>query len=270
MRRTKGNCGMYEIKNTETNKRYIGVSINIPRRRKQHFSALNQGTHQNSKLQSEWDKYGRERFTFEVKELCKRSELLRLEQETINSCKEEGVDIYNEDTFPPSRVGTKLSEEHKRKIGEANKGHAVSLEARKKISDANKERVYTEKQLQRYAEINRRLAEKRKGKFHHSEESKQKMSDAIKGRKHSEESKQKMSAIRKGKSLGEENPFYGKEHSDEVKKQMSKGTKEWWQTPENHSKMKQAAKVRWQDLEERKKQSERRKAYWQLKKKRGG
>ena len=54
-----------------------------------------------------------------------------------------------------------------------------------------------------------------------SEETRRKMSEAHKGKKMSEEQKKKMSEAMKGKRAGENNPFYGKHHTDEAKERMS-------------------------------------------------
>lgn len=50
--------GIYEIACVVTNKVYIGQSINIPRRRSEHFSELRRGLHANQHLQHSFDFYG--------------------------------------------------------------------------------------------------------------------------------------------------------------------------------------------------------------------
>ena len=49
---------------------YVGQSINIERRWKIHKYKLNYLKHPNKYLQSEWDKYGKENFIFEIIEEC--------------------------------------------------------------------------------------------------------------------------------------------------------------------------------------------------------
>lgn len=67
-----------------------------------------------------------------------------------------------------------------------------------------------------HATRNERVSEKMKGKPK-SEEHKQKLR-----KPKSEETKQKMSVAHKEKMSGENNPFYGKHHTDESKKKISK------------------------------------------------
>lgn len=55
----------------------------------------------------------------------------------------------------------------------------------------------------------------------HSEETKRKISEGNKGKKVSVESRRKMSEVHKGKQMGEENPFFGKHHTEECKKEHS-------------------------------------------------
>jgi predicted GIY-YIG superfamily endonuclease len=48
--------GVYEIKNTLNNKRYIGSSVNIQKRWYAHKRMLNLNTHPNKHLQAAWNK----------------------------------------------------------------------------------------------------------------------------------------------------------------------------------------------------------------------
>ena len=78
------------------------------------------------------------------------------------------------------RIGKKLSEETRNKIGEANKGNKYALgykhseEAKNKISEANKGKHLSE-------ETKKKIAETKKGK-HHSEGTKRKLSEINKVR----------------------------------------------------------------------------------------
>jgi hypothetical protein len=79
-----------------------------------------------------------------------------------------------------ARKGTKLSEEHKRKISEAQKGrkpHLLTEETKRKISEARKGRKNPHLGTPRTEESKRKNSESHKGKVP-TEESKRKMSEA--------------------------------------------------------------------------------------------
>jgi group I intron endonuclease len=61
--------GIYRIINSANGKIYIGSSIDLDRRRKQHFVELLKDEHCNSHLQNAYNKYGKENFTFEILEI---------------------------------------------------------------------------------------------------------------------------------------------------------------------------------------------------------
>ena len=70
-------CGVYKITNLETKEVYVGQSVDIVERWKQHCkNALGVGTSSaTNKLYSSMQKYGLYNFTFEVLEECKSNEL---------------------------------------------------------------------------------------------------------------------------------------------------------------------------------------------------
>lgn len=55
----------------------------------------------------------------------------------------------------------------------------------------------------------------------HSEATRKKISEKNKGKKRTAEQRKQMSLARKGKQTGEENPFYGRRHTEENKKKQS-------------------------------------------------
>lgn len=75
--------GIYSIRCVYENNVYIGSSVDINRRWKEHISKLNKGTHSNKRLQEDWDAYGDESFIFEILE--ETTNLIESEQKYIDS-----------------------------------------------------------------------------------------------------------------------------------------------------------------------------------------
>ena len=63
-------CGIYKIVNNVNKKIYIGQSININRRFREHKSKLRYDKHINRYLQNSWNKYNEENFEFDIVEEC--------------------------------------------------------------------------------------------------------------------------------------------------------------------------------------------------------
>lgn len=61
-------CGIYCIENKINHKKYIGKSVDIKKRWNDHIRELNRDNHCNKYLQSSWNKYGQENFSFYVVE----------------------------------------------------------------------------------------------------------------------------------------------------------------------------------------------------------
>lgn len=68
-------CGIYCIENLVNGKKYIGLSRNIFQRFNRHKNSLNGGYHTNEHLQSAWNKYGENNFSFSIIEVCNEDEL---------------------------------------------------------------------------------------------------------------------------------------------------------------------------------------------------
>ena len=66
--------GIYAIRNKVNGKIYIGSSVDVSKRQKQHYRLLTQNKHHSYKLQADWNKYGEEAF-----EWCVIEEILDLE-----------------------------------------------------------------------------------------------------------------------------------------------------------------------------------------------
>lgn len=147
-------AGVYQIYNTETGKRYIGSSINIEERLKQHRRKLKSNKHCNQHLQNAWNKYA-EYLVFEPLEYCEPDECLKLEQKYIdyyNSANREYG--YNIDAQAAS-AGKHLSEETKQKLRERHLGKKIDPKIVEKIRQANlgkKKPKQSETMKRKYAE----------------------------------------------------------------------------------------------------------------------
>lgn len=73
-------CGVYVITNINNNKLYIGSSVDIHRRWKQHKRDLMNNKHHSSHLQSAYNKYGSNVFKYQILELCNEEDLYSVEQ----------------------------------------------------------------------------------------------------------------------------------------------------------------------------------------------
>jgi group I intron endonuclease len=82
--------GIYGIQNSENGKWYIGQSVNIESRWKQHQDALNHGNHHNSVLQREYKEFGPKKFIFQVLDIC---EIDQLDEREVKYFK-----VYNSDS----------------------------------------------------------------------------------------------------------------------------------------------------------------------------
>ncbi len=75
-RRSADNPGIYQIRNKKTGTVYIGSSVHITRRWKQHRESLDRGIHSNSMLQQDWECFGKRAFEFSVIEVVADEKML--------------------------------------------------------------------------------------------------------------------------------------------------------------------------------------------------
>jgi group I intron endonuclease len=153
--------GIYMITNKMNNKKYIGQSINIKRRKSEHFTK-----HCNKMVISNAIfKYGKENFDFEILKECDESQLNELEIKYITEYKSNNREFgYNVDN---GGNGTgKLSEETKQKLRELNLG----------VKNAFYGKIHTD-------EIKQKIKEHHKNNENY----------AFHGKKHTEERNQKLS-----------------------------------------------------------------------------
>lgn len=80
-KRKENRCGIYKITNNINNKCYIGKSVSIEQRWKEHLSAYNWEREKNKPLYLAFQKYGIENFSFEILEECENIRQLLNEKE---------------------------------------------------------------------------------------------------------------------------------------------------------------------------------------------
>jgi group I intron endonuclease len=150
-------------------KRYIGSAVSLPRRRRQHLTALNAGKHVNRVLMAAWRKYGPESFLFSALVVCEKTELIAYEQR----CFDVMAPAYN---LAP-RAGSQLGFRHS--------AATIAVFAQRVP------RVWTDEQ--------RRAAALQSTGRKRSKESIAKVVAAITGRKLSDAHRSKISAFHKGR-----------------------------------------------------------------------
>jgi group I intron endonuclease len=232
-------CGVYCIKNIITNKLYVGSSIDIENRIKQHKNMLKNNKHHSIKLQHSYAKHGENNFLFEIIEECDENLLLEKEQDYINKLNSfnNGYNCSKHTQNP--MLGRKHSEETKLKISESQSGEkhhfygqTLSVEHKEKLRIAGLGRIQTEstKQL---------ISKNQKGKKLKPEHI-QKIIDYHTGKQLSENHKNKISESMKG----EKNHFYGQKHSEETLKLISDKKTGQKHTEETKIKMINSAKIK--------------------------
>ncbi|MFA6213448.1 MAG: GIY-YIG nuclease family protein [Candidatus Obscuribacterales bacterium] len=149
--------GVYEIRNVINGKRYIGSSIDIKKRKREHLCLLRNKKHHSPHLQNSFCKYGKENFIFCVLEECPVSILIQREQHYIDTLHPE----YNIAPYAKNKLGTKRTQESKdrmskimlgKKNGLGNKsrtGQKRSVEERAKTSLALKGKKKSEEWIRK-------------------------------------------------------------------------------------------------------------------------
>lgn len=160
--------GVYKITNTVNGKIYVGSAASkfgFKSRWDSHMITLKNGNHKNKYLQSAWDKYGKESFTFNILELVSDSDLiLSREQYYLDSLMSYDREIgYNICKIAGNTFGTKRSDDTKQKMSLSRLNLKPSIETRYKMSNSQKGNKNN-------------LGNK------HNEETKKKISDANKGK----------------------------------------------------------------------------------------
>ena len=188
--------GIYCIENTITHQRYVGQSIQLETRKKNHFCELNRGVHKNPYLQASFNEYGSSAFKFTILECCDESELSDKERKWMNH-----FGGYKSDNL------FNILEGGSENIGSSNPlyGKSRSVETKMKLSKSLKGRASPNKGKTFSAEHKKKLSESKKGKM----------------------------TGENNPMYGKPSPNRGKSMSEETKRKMSEARKAYWQRKKN-------------------------------------
>jgi group I intron endonuclease len=134
---------IYMIKNISSNKVYIGSSIyGLTKRKRCHITNLKNNKHHSIKLQNAWNKYGEDKFIFEIIEICNKEDILAKEQYWIDKY-DSYINGYNATPVAGNCLGRKVKEETRLKISNSLKGRTIirSNEHNKKLGVAKQKIV---------------------------------------------------------------------------------------------------------------------------------
>ncbi len=99
-------AGIFQVKNVANGKVLLGSSLNLEGPLNGHKFMLKMGNHRNSELQADWNKYGEDKFLFEILEVVKvkddpnfnlEDEMTLLEQIWMEKLQPFGEKGYNTD-----------------------------------------------------------------------------------------------------------------------------------------------------------------------------
>lgn len=124
--------GIYCAIHRDTGACYVGSSINVGRRRRQHLKASRAGKH--SCFAKAVRRYGEDAFDFEILERCERPELLRREEFYIALLGAASADGFNTRTRACAPYDYKHLPASKDRISAAMKGRILSAATRTRMS----------------------------------------------------------------------------------------------------------------------------------------
>ena len=230
---------IYEINNTENEKRYIGSTSQWKRRKYEHKHLLENGDHGNRHLQNAWNKYGGDAFEFSIIE--ETDQQFAKEQNYLDEA--EWSKLYNiSKQAGGGDIFSTLSEEEKQQFREKSKhfgkengmyGKTHSEQAHKKMRKKADGRYTLEWFIDRYGEKEGRqkyeercewLSEREYDNPMENEKHRQKVSESLSGKSKTEEHKRKISESRKGKTTGEDNPRYKHVPKEKLKRLVKKSS----------------------------------------------
>lgn len=135
--------GIYKIVNSINNKCYVGSAVNMKHRFSVHKNLLNNNKHYNKHLQSSWNKYGSDVFSFELIEETNLDKLREREEYYILEFKSNDRNLgYNRRINCQTNLGIKVSDETREKLRISHLGHKQSKETVEKKAKSRFKSVY--------------------------------------------------------------------------------------------------------------------------------
>lgn len=196
--------GIYKFTNKINNKVYIGQAKNLKSRVQGHVKSYKKG---NSYFYNSIKKHGLQNFQVEIliEGNFSKTELNEMEITFIRLFKSNNFSYgYNMTGGGDSQNGIKLSEEEKLYLRKINLGKKLTIEHKRKIGIANKGRIYTQEQKNNL-KLKRMETRLKNGTNKPSKETREKMSNSRKGKSinfnQSLETKNKMRQAKIGKKL---------------------------------------------------------------------
>jgi|TARA_Y100000310_G_scaffold98156_1_gene95840 group I intron endonuclease len=149
--------GIYIIKNTINDKIYVGSSIDIGVRWRNHKKMLKGNYHSNNHLQNAWNKYGEECFGFLVLEVVDDENiLLRKERIYMNEYNSYNRKHGYNNMIPGENKGFRHSEGTKKKMSRKAKGRVFSKKTLQNMKSASRGRRYTIEGKQKLSEARKK------------------------------------------------------------------------------------------------------------------
>lgn len=197
--------GIYRIKNLVNNKCYYGSSKDIEKRWRTHKNHLNGGKHHNIPLQRSWNKYGENNFVFELVEECDETFLLELEQKYLDSNPEFNIGIKSSGGDNLTKNPNKEEIVHRMTQSVRKRYELMSEDERKEkySQPMDKNPNWKGGVSYKYCECGLRI--KPTNDTCNKCRNKSGENNPFFGKQHSEETKNKLSEIRKGTYNGDQN-----------------------------------------------------------------
>ncbi len=196
--------GVYRIACVINDRAYFGGSSDISKRWIQHSSNLKHGRHTNKLFQSDWDKYGKENFIFEILEECNKEGLIIREQWYLDNVVDWGFDYNIAIDAKSGMKGRFHTQESLDKLSKATTGEKNPMWGRKGILSPLWGKTHSQERVENRSgknhwnwgntwsdEVKEKNAASQRGNKSHnwkknfSKETRKKMSEASQGEKSS-------------------------------------------------------------------------------------